>query len=297
MSDQQQPPQYSGQQQQQQPYQYQQQPQQPMWTQPPQNPQWQQQQPPYQSPPQNYGPPQGYYQQQPQWQPPQQQWQPQQPQQQWQPQQPQQQWQQQPPQQEQQQQQWQPDQKFQPPPQQPAPMQSPVFKWAKPKGSVLDSDVLDPNGNPIFTFHGTKKETIVSKASGGEIAKLHWSSPPTISLHGAKAVKISEWLPLNKQNHCRSLTVNGDNYRLADYNDTVMIFKNNAPNHSGILSDPKDLLQLELTPEALPLLEEFVIIAAILQSGHSLEKHGWFNQQSFQMGMIGGLAGQVAAGM
>jgi hypothetical protein len=73
------------------------------------------------------------------------------------------------------------------------------------------------------------------------------------------------------------------------------IFKNNLPAHVGVLSDPNDVLHLELAPEILPLLEEIVVIATILQSRHDIEKSGWFSGGSFQMGMIGGLGGAVAA--
>jgi hypothetical protein len=113
---------------------------------------------------------------------------------------------------------------------------------------------------------------------------------------------------------CRALNVQGDSYRLADQNGSILvskhlvsdrcssidclaiqIFKNSLPSHVGVISDPNDILHLELAPDVLPLLEEFVIIATILQSGQDIEKSGWFNSRSFQMGMVGGLGGAVAA--
>lgn len=122
------------------------------------------------------------------------------------------------------------------------------------------------------------------------------------------------YLTLPHDLSCRALNVQGDSYRLADQSGSVLvsknlvsrsrastdcltmqIFKNSLPSHVGMISDPDDILRLELAPDVLPLLEEFVIIATILQSGHNIEKSGWFNSRSFQMGMIGGLGGAVAA--
>lgn len=135
----------------------------------------------------------------------------------------------------------------------------------------------------------------MSSASGQVIAKLEWSSTPTISLKGGKVMKIKDWIPFDKQTDCRSLRHQGDQYRLAEQNGSILIFKNNEPQNVGVLSDPNDTIHLELSPEILPLLEEFIVIATILQSGHDIEKSGWFNAQSFHMGMIGGLGGAVAA--
>lgn len=69
--------------------------------------------------------------------------------------------------------------------------------------------------------------------------------------------------------------------------------KNNQPVQVGTMTDPNDTIHLELSPEVLPFLEELIVVATIFQSGVNLEKSGWFNQNSFQLGMIGGLGGAI----
>lgn len=143
---------------------------------------------------------------------------------------------------------YQPDQNFQNFAQQaPPPQQYAIFKWTSPSSSVLNTTVLDPNGREAFHVQSPKKkETLILNSSQEVIAKIEWSSTPTISLRGAKSMKIKDWIPFSKQTEyvslsvglsslysfllksilissCRSLTVNGDNYRLAEQDSSVLV--------------------------------------------------------------------------
>lgn len=79
---------------------------------------------------------------------------------------------------------------------------------------MLNTAVLDPSGREAFHVQSPKKkETLVLNASQEVIAKIEWSSTPTISLRGAKSMKIKDWIPFSKQTEYVSLVLDPSSLR------------------------------------------------------------------------------------
>ncbi|TDL30013.1 hypothetical protein BD410DRAFT_49825 [Rickenella mellea] len=243
-------------------------------------------------PPQPYGAPPQWTPQAPQWGSPQPQWSGAPPQQQWAgtpppqpqwtggpPQQPQQQWTGGPPQQQwgagAPQQQWGPK-GYQQPSQGPPQASHPVFRFTSPDASILNTTVLDPNGQVAFTVSSDKKHTEIRDQQSQVIASIDWShSNPVLQYRGEK-FKAKEWVPLNKKKTSRALTHQGIHYEWVEENDNKAFLTSATGQRVVIWNDVNDTSSVELLPDGMKIgiLEPAVVALVIMLSKRSLGDGG-----------------------
>ncbi|KAI0031351.1 hypothetical protein K488DRAFT_52245 [Vararia minispora EC-137] len=164
-------------------------------------------------------------------------------------------------------------------PQSSMPREALVFHITHYRPTILNSTVLDPNGQPQFrivTDHGSTRSTIWLDAHRRTVALVDWDVRPVVEIPGLLArTPIKHWLCVSSDRTSRYMEVRGVQYQWTPVDQYICLYlpQEQDANMLARIGRVQTGVTIEVSKDAIQygLLEVCVVAATLFLSGANFE--------------------------